>query len=617
MKIHSAWLQVYEIAARAIPKLEDNAARLLAAHQSRVKNEIIDYSHFHDGILQLKELSGREDFGWFVGSRIPAYGLIPSLRTYFASCATVGDAGAEALRLQAIAIPGGFTLRMKLVGHLVEYELVPVDAELEQLSVVADLIFAIVDAGNKTLVDENYEYERIFHHRVNYDQATLNQYSTAELVNNSDKIAVQIDQSWLPVAQRYASPDLVRMLRPVVDKELARIVPKEELVVQIEEHLRQCETPQKFKLKDFAKYIGQTENSVRRKLREQDLNFSDLLQNYIRTECMSYLLDPSETIDSIALRLGFSERAALERAFKRWYGLTPSQLRDQYKTVTGLLDMEDSMASIEIPPLTKTHSQLLELIDGEAPVERIAKEIHKELPLAAKLVSTANSAFYGAGKVHELTDAIGRVLGLETVRNLVQIYSLQNSYEKKLDPAFDIKRLLFSSFQSEACCRALSQLPDFPHSATSLDFINAGQFGLIGQIILASDTLQHTDKWASTASQSPRLSELLAWEHDHVGVNTYQVSSILLTHWGMSINTCRLLFACADPDTDSQGDNGLAAALRLIHEFNWQNYVNAGSDDILDHLEASLDLPDGSAHRCIAPIREKESELRSLVSILA
>jgi AraC-like DNA-binding protein len=68
---------------------------------------------------------------------------------------------------------------------------------------------------------------------------------------------------------------------------------------------------------------------TRRRLSEEGSSFQKLKDN-IRCDRACQLLKHSElSIDLIAGRIGFSEPAALNRAFKKWTGQTPAQYREQ------------------------------------------------------------------------------------------------------------------------------------------------------------------------------------------------------------------------------------------------------------------------------------------------
>jgi len=618
MKIHSAWLQTYTIAAEVMPELQNAVDSLLAHYDNHnLYNKIIDYRVFHQGLLTLQELSGRGDFGWFVGSNIPAYGVIPALRSYFSSCHNLAEANTEMLRLQAVAIPACFNASLKLEDDLIKFTLTPTDPGLPKLSIMADLVMALVNASTKRMLNGNFEYEKIHQIDAGYDQVTLSHYSQATLLNNRDQFAVFYKQSWLKVPQKYASSSLVTLLKPVVDAELVKFLPTKNIAAAIEKLLRASNHPLQLKLAQVAQTVGQSETSVRRKLAETKLTFTELQENYLRNEIMNLLSDPAETIDSIASRLGYSERAALERSFKRWHGITPAQFRKQLHFLTNLIQKNDSNIKIDIPPISSDLSSIIDLIEHQESPSRIAKEISKDPTLAAKLIGTANSAFYGAGNVQNLEDAIGRILGLHFVKNIILMNSLIVFSSDKIDPNFNLQQFIFSTLLTELFCRKLSGKIQFPADVSSSDFVNAGQFGLLGQIIFANGELQSKHEWTSEYNKLDSLIDLHHWENINLGMSTYSVSNIILSHWGMSTGTCRILANIGSSSNKTTDLQTIASSIMVIHALIHMHCKGIKSDELLAKLAKLVSMPVDDILERFESCLEKESELKDIAASLS
>jgi AraC-like DNA-binding protein len=78
---------------------------------------------------------------------------------------------------------------------------------------------------------------------------------------------------------------------------------------------------------DVARRLGMSKRTLARKLSDEGLNFTEVLQQLRRDLAVRYLGDPKQQISKIAWLLGFSEVSAFTHAFKRWTGKTPSQMR--------------------------------------------------------------------------------------------------------------------------------------------------------------------------------------------------------------------------------------------------------------------------------------------------
>jgi AraC-like DNA-binding protein len=70
-----------------------------------------------------------------------------------------------------------------------------------------------------------------------------------------------------------------------------------------------------------------SERTLARKLSDEGLNFTEILQQMRRDLAVRYLDDRKLPVSKIAWLLGFREVSAFTHAFKRWTGKTPRQMR--------------------------------------------------------------------------------------------------------------------------------------------------------------------------------------------------------------------------------------------------------------------------------------------------
>jgi AraC-like DNA-binding protein len=70
-----------------------------------------------------------------------------------------------------------------------------------------------------------------------------------------------------------------------------------------------------------------SERTLARKLSDEGLNFTEILQELRRDLAARYLDDHKLHISKIAWLLGFNEVSSFTHTFKRWTGKTPSQMR--------------------------------------------------------------------------------------------------------------------------------------------------------------------------------------------------------------------------------------------------------------------------------------------------
>ena len=76
-----------------------------------------------------------------------------------------------------------------------------------------------------------------------------------------------------------------------------------------------------------AKALALGERTLRRRLEEEGTSHRALVDEVRKELALSYVRDTSLSLGELAFLLGFSEAAAFHRAFRRWTGQRPAELR--------------------------------------------------------------------------------------------------------------------------------------------------------------------------------------------------------------------------------------------------------------------------------------------------
>lgn len=76
-------------------------------------------------------------------------------------------------------------------------------------------------------------------------------------------------------------------------------------------------------MRTIAEQLGISRQSLLRKLKSEDTTFEKVLDQLRRRLALFYLDGGRVSVNEIAYLVGFSERAAFARAFKRWTGRSP------------------------------------------------------------------------------------------------------------------------------------------------------------------------------------------------------------------------------------------------------------------------------------------------------
>lgn len=84
-------------------------------------------------------------------------------------------------------------------------------------------------------------------------------------------------------------------------------------------------------LERVAEQLGLAPWSLQRRLRDEGVGFTQLVDEVRKDMATHYLKQPQLPISQLAFLLGYSEISAFSRAFRRWFGVSPSQWRQQVK----------------------------------------------------------------------------------------------------------------------------------------------------------------------------------------------------------------------------------------------------------------------------------------------
>ncbi len=82
----------------------------------------------------------------------------------------------------------------------------------------------------------------------------------------------------------------------------------------------------------LARVLGMSGRTLARRLADEEQRFSDVVDAVRRTLAERLIADPRLDIGEVAARVGFADPAAFGKAFRRWFGVSPSTYRAQRST---------------------------------------------------------------------------------------------------------------------------------------------------------------------------------------------------------------------------------------------------------------------------------------------
>jgi AraC-like DNA-binding protein len=96
--------------------------------------------------------------------------------------------------------------------------------------------------------------------------------------------------------------------------------------------LRQCLPGDLPEFETLAAELNMTAATLRRRLHDEGTSYQSIKDQLRRDLAISYLSHSNRSAMDIGLELGFSERSAFYRAFKKWTGASPGEFRRRMGT---------------------------------------------------------------------------------------------------------------------------------------------------------------------------------------------------------------------------------------------------------------------------------------------
>lgn len=155
------------------------------------------------------------------------------------------------------------------------------------------------------------EYERIFGGHVSFDQP---------------ESLVDFRYTILDTPEVHRNAELYQALEVQAERVLKRVTETSTYAERLK-RLVQQELPSVLQMPDAARSLGMSERSLRRRLAEEGVSYSQLIEQSQIELARVLLGNPTKTIKEVAHEVGFTGQSGFHRAFKRWTGTSPAQFR--------------------------------------------------------------------------------------------------------------------------------------------------------------------------------------------------------------------------------------------------------------------------------------------------
>ncbi len=123
------------------------------------------------------------------------------------------------------------------------------------------------------------------------------------------------------------NPDLLEMVAPQLEAELAQQLAHKSLKEQVKGILKKLLAGQRPRLEDVAVELRVSTRTLQRRLLAESITFQYLVEEARHELAHHYLLEPSLELNETAYLLGYEDPNSFFRAFHKWEGTSPGEWR--------------------------------------------------------------------------------------------------------------------------------------------------------------------------------------------------------------------------------------------------------------------------------------------------
>ena len=305
--------------------------------------------------------------------------------------------------------------------------------------------------------------------------------------------------------------------------------------------LSKCGLPASLTIEHCASSLAMSMTSFRRKLAQEDTSYKLIQSKFLNEFCVNALLTKHSKIEELAIKLGYSERATFERAFRQKFGVTPSQFRElsfignDHSSHKKLTEIAENM-----PPMSGSCRQLIDEKEQDSlDLQRAVNIVSKDAVFSARIMGLASKAIYGRTP-KSLQEAISRNLGVSTVVNFALVYAMKDSLQEHVEQvvieqyseAFFLAPKLFQLIR-----KSLVSGIKFDIALTEQVLV----FALLGVFLLSHKSAYKHELMLHSLQGVDDLSSLNNHIRESMGISIFSSSSLMLSLWHIDANLVKQL----------------------------------------------------------------------------
>ncbi len=313
------------------------------------------------------------------------------------------------------------------------------------------------------------------------------------------------------------------------------------LTESVNKLLTQSDVPATLTIDQCAIALAMSMTTFRRKLSQEETSFKLIQQKYLNELCVHDLLTQHISIDTLVVKLGYSERATFERAFRHKFGITPSQFRELSRVGNDKNNQQSlSIIAKDMPPLSDSCQQLISEKDHHSfDLQRVIAIVAKDPIFTGRLMGLASKAIYGKTPIN-MQEAISRSLGINTVVNLAVVYSVKDALTSHVDQNV-INQCTNAFLIAPKFFQLIRKLKNIEVKFDNALIEQVLVFGLLGILLLChKDGVKHHFMLHSLQG----IDDLHSLNHhldESMNISVYTASSLLLSLWHIDASVIKQL----------------------------------------------------------------------------
>jgi AraC-like DNA-binding protein len=142
--------------------------------------------------------------------------------------------------------------------------------------------------------------------------------------SDANRLVLSMEKATKPLTG--ADPQLVTVHESVIERYLAGL-DRSDVVNRVRVEITDELPSGGVSEESVAQALNMSKRTLHRKLQEHGETFRSLMEGVRRGLVVGYLEDDTLSLTEIAFLLGYSDASAFSRAFRRWFGRSPSEIR--------------------------------------------------------------------------------------------------------------------------------------------------------------------------------------------------------------------------------------------------------------------------------------------------